>query len=510
MNRTTRTMAVAALAFGLISTGTAGPATAAMPQDDLVRCGPVVTPIYGCEVWRSASWDGGGGTSRDEPGDSYPNNATVSAVSADGRLVYTAGLATGAGNSGLELVTLAHETSGGGLVWAAREAGNAAYPRIAARALSVSAEAVFVTGVLSTEGAQEFAAAAIAYDPMTGEQRWRWEDPVVPYDAAVSPDGTTLYVAGTVVGEDEEGFLETSGSLIALDASTGEELWRSSDAGGIAGRIVGTRVAVSPDGDTVTMAGNDVDGGGVTRTIRVLSYETREDEALGIHPGDRRSVGVFDYGAPGVATSGLRYAPDGSRVYVSGSRRTGEAASSPRQYVTAAFRVADGAQVWASFFDGGIADNQAAHPTFGSPLAVSPGGSRVYVTGYIFDASPAPTHYFGTVAYDASTGQKVWEQMLVSGFVNCLFCLPNLAVNPATGVVHVTGTSNHRLNPQALTASYRPDTGDVDWVALVEDGATGSNTPVVSADGRRLFIPAWQAISGNQRDLLVFAYDARG
>src|SRR5207247_2373927 len=72
-------------------------------------------------------------------------------------------------------------------------------------------------------GSADFAAAA--FDAATGARLWwtRWDASAASHDlntaAALSADGATLQLAGTVTGE-----IESSG-LVAIDVATGSVLW---------------------------------------------------------------------------------------------------------------------------------------------------------------------------------------------------------------------------------------------------------------------------------------------
>jgi DNA-binding beta-propeller fold protein YncE len=88
--------------------------------------------------------------------------------------------------------------------------------------------------------------------------------------------------------------------------------------------------------------------------------------------------------------------PDGTRVFV-----TGFGWYATEDYITFAYDAATGATVWASRFDSPYGDYDEA-----SALAVSADGSRVFVTG---DSGGSTTYSdLCTVAYDALTGAQLW------------------------------------------------------------------------------------------------------
>ncbi len=87
--------------------------------------------------------------------------------------------------------------------------------------------------------------------------------------------------------------------------------------------------------------------------------------------------------------------PDGSRVFVTGH------ADRFAGYTTVAFDAASGRRLWvtSSAFSGGGASANA--------LAVSPDGSKVFVTGTA-QMDPFGKGAIGTAAYDATTGAQLW------------------------------------------------------------------------------------------------------
>ena len=93
--------------------------------------------------------------------------------------------------------------------------------------------------------------------------------------------------------------------------------------------------------------------------------------------------------------------PDGSKVFV-----TGESGGSNGydDYATVAYDASTGAQLWAKRYNGpGNGDDSA------TALGVSPDGSKVFVTG-LSTGSTSGYYDYATVAYDASTGAKLWAK----------------------------------------------------------------------------------------------------
>jgi WD40 repeat protein len=132
---------------------------------------------------------------------------------------------------------------------------------------------------------------------------------------------------------------------------------------------------VSPDGSQVYIAGT-----------MAVGYDA--------------ATGAQRWAAPtGLSRGGfLGVSPDGSRVFVTGSSANG---NGTLRYTTRAFNAATGAVLWTAFDHGpGTGDDQA------QSLAVSPDGSRVFVTGSSSD--PKGTFRYTTIAFDAATGARRW------------------------------------------------------------------------------------------------------
>ena len=100
---------------------------------------------------------------------------------------------------------------------------------------------------------------------------------------------------------------------------------------------------------------------------------------------------------------------------------------------TALPAAAPGARLWVARYSGpGNGDDQAFS------VAVSPGGTRVFVTG---DSQGATSHYdYATVAYSAATGTRLWARRY-NGPGNGFSTAWSVAVSPDGARVFVTGTS---------------------------------------------------------------------
>src|SRR5207248_2903600 len=121
-----------------------------------------------------------------------------------------------------------------------------------------------------------------------------------------------------------------------------------------------------------------------------------------------------------------------------------------------------GQRLWVSRYD--RAYNQGDVP---NALAVSPDGSRVFVTGYAADTL-GYTDY-GTVAYDSASGASLWTSLY--GGPNRLAIAYAIGVSRDGSKVFATGS--------AATVAYDAATGAQVWAARDGDFATAL---VVSPD----------------------------
>src|SRR5262249_8114395 len=127
---------------------------------------------------------------------------------------------------------------------------------------------------------------------------------------------------------------------------------------------------------------------------------------------------------------------------------------------------AGGAQLWISTLRAGFANAEA----------VSPDGSKVYVTG----------ESGSTVAYDAATGVRVW------GAFHARAPFSSVAVSPDGGTVYVLGEIGRKIN--FLTVAYDAATGAKRWQATYNGPANDSDFPTkvaVSGDGSKVFVTGW-------------------
>src|SRR5204863_9772161 len=91
------------------------------------------------------------------------------------------------------------------------------------------------------------------------------------------------------------------------------------------------------------------------------------------------------------------------------------------------------AQVWASRYNGPANGNDVANA-----MSVSPDGARVFVTGS--SAGPTGSSDYATVAYDVATGAPLWRARY-NGPGNNADIAKAIAVSPGGSAVFVTGVA---------------------------------------------------------------------
>jgi WD40 repeat protein len=168
-------------------------------------------------------------------------------------------------------------------------------------------------------------------------------------------------------------------------------------------------------------------------------------------------------------------------VFVTGES-TGSGTGS--DYSTVAYDAATGAQLWVSRYDGpgGLVD-EAFSP------GVSPEGARVFVTGETGGSTSDEDHT--TISYDACTGAQLWVRGY-NGLANGDDIAESLAVSPDGTKVVVTGQSD-ASNGYAdyATVAYDASTGAKLWVRRYKGPANSEDEAFsigVSPDGSAVFV----------------------
>ena len=375
-----------------------------------------------------------------------------------------------------------------------------------------------------------------------------------PYAIAASPDGTKVFSAGGVYtnGRDVDGY-------ITAYTSTGTYLWTHTfNALGFNGLFYGGAyaLAVSPDSATVYVggyAGNNfwvsayntttgvlqnswkVNAGGGFCTVWTMSVSsdgsslyvagTQYSPSTGFPVGsDTMSISTstfttnwskFNTKTDPVVGS-MRLSPSGDAVYWTGEKY-GTNVNNPAQnnYATLAYQTSDGSKNW------GVTYNPPANgEDDAEALAVSPDGTRVYVSGWSWSGTSSKADQ-ATVSYAASDGSLQWATRYNSPSHG--FDWGNsIGVSPDGLTVYVGGGRTRsvggKLTNDYETTALNSGSGVVNWARFyngpgdytkndVGDTIFGLN---VSSDGSRIFVTGHSYRTGTSFDIASVAYDASG
>jgi outer membrane protein assembly factor BamB len=352
------------------------------------------------------------------------------------------------------------------------------------RSLSLSRIALFMLVSMGVGGLPASASAAVP-----GAQLWEkpYNGPADGTDYAtalgVSPDGSEVFVTGrspsSTTGVDY--------TTVAHDASTGVRRWVSRSDGGLRNDYA-TAIGVSPNGSQVFVTGYSSWDVGVDYLTVALDANTG---SLVWATTYNDSADGFDY------ATALGVSPDGSRVFV-----TGYIYGSTGDYATVAYDAATGTQLWTRRYNGPGNDQDEA-----TALGVSPDGSRVFVTGQSLGSTG--TDDYATVAYDASTGAKLWAKRYDRADAGD--SATAVGVSPDGSEVFVTGVSDRSPTiAEYATLAYDTSTGARLWAKRFNGVGNGNELPYalgVSPDGSEVFVTG-QSFGSTSYDYGTVAYDA--
>ena len=215
---------------------------------------------------------------------------------------------------------------------------------------------------------------------------------------------------------------------------------------------------MSPNGRTVFVTGYSW-GSGTYQDYATIAYRTSTGQRLWVARYNGPSS-FSDFG------ESVTVSPDGTKVFVTGDSDGGRATWD--DYATVAYSAGTGAQLWVKRYNGPASKDDAA-----ISVAVSPGGGRVFVTGYS-DGKGTERDY-ATVAYRASTGKQLWVSRYngpASGYDEA----KSLAVSPSGQMVFVTGQSPRQgAGRDYATVAYRASTGKQLWVSRYNGPGNGAD-----------------------------------
>jgi outer membrane protein assembly factor BamB len=427
--------------------------------------------------------------------------ANALGVSPDGSAVFVTGFSDG--STGYAYATAAYDASSGSKLWTKRYDGPGNGTDYA-HALGVSPDgsAVFVTGSSHGPGSN-WDYATVAYDLATGATLWtrRYDGPATEYrrDVAnalgVSPDGSAVFVTGYSHGS-------TGGddyATVAYDAKTGVRLWTKRYDGPAHEHDIANALGVSPDGSAVFVTGSSP-GRRYYDDYLTVAY----DAGTGATLWTKRYDGPAQIN-PADAAEALAVSPDGSAVFVTGSSR---GPGSSWDYGTIAYDAKTGARLWTKRYDGPA--NRTDHAF---ALEVSPDGSAMFVTGGSNESTRA--YDYATVAYDASTGSKLWATRY-DGPADRSVAAYAIGVSPVGSAVFVTGggAPGSRYYSDYATVAYDAATGAEVWATGYDGPASGDDDALalalgVSPVGSAVFVTGRSAVgSTGDVDFATVAYAA--
>jgi hypothetical protein len=285
-------------------------------------------------------------------------------------------------------------------------------------------------------------------------------------------------------------------------ATPGAQLWVSRYNGPANGWDGASSAGVSPDGTKVFVTG--ISDGGSTKGF---------DYATVAYDSSGHRLWVRRYNGPGNGwdyANDLAISADGARVFVTGQS---PGSTSGYDYATIAYDASTGAELWLKRYNGpGNGDD------FAAAMAVSPDGTKVFVTG-VSCASGCGTgdenDDYATVAYEASTGAKLWVKRYNGPPGNGYDSARSAAVSPDGSTVFVTGSSarNHSGIPDYATVAY-DSSGHQLWVGRYNgpgNGGDAASSVAASPDGTDVFVTGISdggSPTGN--DYATVAYDSSG
>ncbi|HYT30105.1 MAG TPA: PQQ-binding-like beta-propeller repeat protein [Actinomycetota bacterium] len=428
------------------------------------------------ELWVATYAGSGGGT----------DEAQAVATSPDGSRVFVTGYAQGGRGNGY--VTIAYDAGSGSAIWT--RYGPAFDSLGRAIAVSPDGSKVFVSGQREV-APFDYRYSTLAFDAGTGRLLWNrlHNGPGKGADVAlavgVSPDGTRVFVTGQSKGA----YSGLDYTTVAYDADTGAGLWSARYDGPGRGTDVARSLAVSRDGSEVFVTGWST-GASSGLDYATVAYDAATGAALWVQR--LSGPGQFDDRALSVAV-----APDGSSVVVTGSSYL---TASGQDAVTVAYDAATGNARWVRRYNG-----PASGIDLTDSVTIGPDGTKAFVTGYTFSGFRSGTAYdWVTLAYDMATGTPLWLRRYAGPSSERAYAV---AVSPDGTRVFVTGSTT-----SAATVAYDATTGSLLWARSYHgpnDIYDDSYAIAVSPDGSKVFVTGWRLEVGTyDYDYLTVAYPA--
>ena len=201
------------------------------------------------------------------------------------------------------------------------------------------------------------------------------------------------------------------------------------------------------------------------------------------------------------AANALVVSDDGTTVFVTGESQASSGADDV-DYATVAYDATSGNRLWVRWYEGPGDPRDIARA-----MDVSPDGTTLFVTGRSGGSTPGPD--FATVAYDVATGATVWVRRYDGPGRHGRDAANAIGVSPDGTRVFVTGRSMGSGGAAYATLAYAADTGTRLWVERY-DGPDGrpdaAQALAVIPDGRAVAVTG--VSEGVGHDFATLAYDA--
>jgi sugar lactone lactonase YvrE len=255
--------------------------------------------------------------------------------------------------------------------------------------------------------------------------------------------------------------------------------WACRYNGPIGGADVAVDVAASPDGSAVYVTGSSA------------GYLSNDDFATAAYQAGTGQVlwtTRYDGSGFGDEATALTVAPDGSKVFVTGSSYV----DGDSNMATVAYDAASGAQLWVALLP--VAGGKA--------VDMSPDGSVVYVTGWSWDGLTKAT----TVAYDADSGGQAWVSSYSAGNFDEGTFVEASPEGSKVFVADLTIGSSSDIGAIGLDATD----GHVLWASDYNDPDDGEDIAygfAVSPDGSKVVVTGSDWSTNNATNFVTIAFD---
>ncbi|TPE43260.1 SBBP repeat-containing protein [Pontibacter mangrovi] len=344
-----------------------------------------------------------------------------------------------------DIVTIAYESGTGDSLWTQTYDGSGSFPTTD-RPVAVAVDAdgnSYVTGTSESENRSTL--TTVKYSP-AGDSLWAVHYGETGFKIAVAnaiDNQGNLYVTGTSNDKSINGDIDII--TIRYDAATGQVIWAS-----LYDVVVDEYTEERAAGLAVDKNGNIYVAGtsrnylsNTMEDIVVIRYDTATGDTLWVSRYDAGLAGANEDRAVAITTD------PGGAVYVAGNTSNYDNESSS-DFITIRFEAENGTKKWEKRFDSG---EGSRHDVVAAIAADAQGG--LYVTG-------AGDEGYTTIRYQTATGQEVWRSKPIDTAVN--FNTPTAMAVDGRGGVYVTGLAyNSSTFTDFGTVRYDAATGDLDW-----------------------------------------------